>query len=131
LLLDEPTTFLDMAHQIEVLHLLDDLNRRAGRTIVMILHDLNHAARYADHLIAMAAGRIVSQGSPQEVVTPAMLRDVFGVEAEIIADPRTGVPLCIPYGLHISVRATAHHESSDSHVRRAAALQYTERAASI
>jgi iron complex transport system ATP-binding protein len=103
LLLDEPTTFLDMAHQIEVLHLLHDLNRRAGRTIVMVLHDLNHAARYADYVIAMAAGRIVSQGSPQEVVTPAMLRDVFGVEAEIIADPRTGAPLCIPYGLYVPV----------------------------
>lgn len=100
LLLDEPTTFLDMAHQIEVLHLLHDLNRQEGRTIIMVVHDLNHAARFADHIIAMTAGRILMAGTPRDVVTPAMLQEVFGVEADIIHDPRTGVPLCIPYGLY-------------------------------
>lgn len=127
LLLDEPTTFLDMAHQLEVLHLLHELNRREGRTVVMVLHDLNHAARYADHLVAMAAGRIVAAGPPQAVVTPAMLREVFGVEADVIPDPRTGLPLCIPHGLHGTARswtapATTGHAD-------AGALRYAEHAA--
>jgi iron complex transport system ATP-binding protein len=99
LLLDEPTTFLDMAHQIEVLHLLEQLNRSEGRTIVMVVHDLNHASRFAHHIVAMAAGKIVIAGTPHEVLTPETLRTVFGVEADIVPDPRTGVPLCIPYGL--------------------------------
>jgi iron complex transport system ATP-binding protein len=98
-LLDEPTTFLDLAHQIEVLQLLERLNHEAGRTIVMVVHDLNHAARYAHHMIALNNGKVVAAGSPMEVVTPALLRTVFGVEADVICDPRTGVPLCLPYGL--------------------------------
>jgi len=105
LLLDEPTTFLDMAHQIEVLHLLHQLNRDEDRTVIMVVHDLNHAARYADYIIAMANGRIAMAGAPREVVTPTMLRNVFGVEADIVPDPRTGVPLCIPYGVY---DATTH-----------------------
>jgi iron complex transport system ATP-binding protein len=103
LLLDEPTTFLDMAHQLEVFQLLQQLNRDEGRTVVMVVHDLNHAARYANYLVAMADGRIVTAGTPREVVTPAMLREVFGVEADIVLDPRTGVPLCIPYALQPAV----------------------------
>ncbi|MCX6045544.1 MAG: ABC transporter ATP-binding protein [Chloroflexi bacterium] len=99
LLLDEPTTFLDMAHQIEVLHLLERLNREEGRTIVMVVHDLNHAARYAHQIVALSNGQIVAAGSPVEVVVPATVRAVFGVEADIVPDPRTGLPLCIPYGL--------------------------------
>ena len=100
LLLDEPTTFLDMAHQIEVLHLLERLNGEEGRTIVMVVHDLNHASRYAHHIVAVAAGQVVATGTPREVMTPEMLRHVFGVEADIVLDPRSGVPLCIPYGLY-------------------------------
>jgi iron complex transport system ATP-binding protein len=99
MLLDEPTTFLDMAHQLEVLQLLALLNREEGRTIVMVLHDLNQAARYADHMVAMASGQVAAAGAPRDVVTTGMLRDVFGVEAEIVHDPRGGMPLCIPYGL--------------------------------
>lgn len=99
ILLDEPTTFLDLAHQIEVLHLLERLNREQGRTIVMVVHDLNHATRHSQHLIALREGRVVAAGAPAEVVTPALLRDVFGVEADIVLDPRTGVPLCVPFGL--------------------------------
>lgn len=99
LLLDEPTTYLDMAHQIEVLHLLERLNREAGRTIVMVVHDLNHAARYAHQIVAMNQGQIVAVGKPVEVMTPVTVRAVFGVEADIVPDPRTGAPLCIPYGL--------------------------------
>jgi iron complex transport system ATP-binding protein len=99
ILLDEPTTFLDLAHQIEVLHLLEYLNRDEGRTIVMVVHDLNHAARHAQHLIALRDGRVAAAGPSAKIVSPALLRHVFGVEAEVVSDPRSGVPLCIPYGL--------------------------------
>lgn len=99
ILLDEPTTFLDLAHQIEVLQLLERLNRSEQRTIVMVVHDLNHATRHAHHLIALKNGTVVAAGSPNNVVTPALLRSVFGVEGTVIPDPRTGVPLCIAYAL--------------------------------
>lgn len=99
LLLDEPTTFLDMAHQLEVLQLLQRLNAREGRTIIMVVHDLNHASRFAQHLVAIAEGKVVAEGSPREVMTPEMLRRVFAIDADVIADPRTGTPMCIPYGL--------------------------------
>lgn len=99
LLLDEPTTFLDMAHQIEVLQLLERLNHDEGRTIVMVVHDLNHAARYAHQIVALSQGQIVATGAPGTVMTSATVRAVFGVEADIVPDPRTGLPLCIPYGL--------------------------------
>lgn len=97
--LDEPTTFLDMAHQLEVLQLLQTLNEKEGRTIVMVVHDLNHASRYADHMIAIKKGRVVGEGSPTEVMTPHILREVFGIEADVVPDPRTGVPLCLPFAL--------------------------------
>lgn len=94
--LDEPTTFLDMAHQLEVMKLLKKLNEEFGRTIVMIVHDLNHATRFADHIIAIKAGKIVSQGTPQEVVTAQVCREVFGVVADILTDAYSGKPLCVP-----------------------------------
>ncbi|MCI3923984.1 ABC transporter ATP-binding protein [Paenibacillus sp. TRM 82003] len=100
LFLDEPTTFLDMAHQLEVLMLLQQLNREEGRTIVMVVHDLNHASRYAQHMIAISSGQVISSGSPAEVMTQDMLRRVFGIEADLVPDPRTGVPLCLPYDLN-------------------------------
>lgn len=103
ILLDEPTTFLDLAHQIEVLHLLERLNREEGRTIVMVVHDLNHATRHATHLIALRQGRVAAAGPPAEVVTPELLRSVFGVEGAVIADPHSGAPLCVPYGLAATV----------------------------
>lgn len=99
LFLDEPTTFLDMAHQLEVLKLLQKLNREEGRTIIMVVHDLNHATHYAHHMVAIVQGKVVSEGTPEEVVTAPVLREVFGIEADIVKDPRTGVPLCIPYDL--------------------------------
>lgn len=99
MLLDEPTTFLDMAHQLEVLKLLQQLNRDEGRTIVMVIHDLNHAARYADHLVAILHGKVVVEGPPADVMTLDMLRTVFGIEADIVVDARSQVPLCIPYDL--------------------------------
>lgn len=99
LFLDEPTTFLDMAHQLEVLKLLEKLNLEERRTIVMVVHDLNHATRYAHHMVAIKRGTVAAVGSPVEVMTPEMLQNVFGIEADIVPDPRTGVPLCIPYEL--------------------------------
>jgi len=105
LLLDEPTTFLDVAHQIEVLDLLTDLNRDRGTTIVMVLHDLNLAARYADELVAVVGGRVHALGAPSDIVTAELVRDVFGLESTIIADPLTGKPLVLPSGRHhISMR---------------------------
>ncbi|MBW4537643.1 MAG: ABC transporter ATP-binding protein [Myxacorys chilensis ATA2-1-KO14] len=98
LLLDEPTTFLDLAHQIEVLDLLYDLNQTQGRTIVMVLHDLNQACRYADCLVAIAQGQVVAQGEPAQIMTEALVREVFGLESRIIQDPVAGTPLCIPVG---------------------------------
>lgn len=100
LLLDEPTTFLDLAHQVEMLDLLAELNERSGTTIVMVLHELNLAARYAHRLIAMKDGRIVADGAPADVVTTEVVHDVFGLANEVIADPVTGTPLVVPIGRH-------------------------------
>ncbi|TDE97336.1 ABC transporter ATP-binding protein [Occultella glacieicola] len=100
LLLDEPTTFLDLNHQIELLDLLVDLNRQRGTTIVLVLHELNLAARYADLLVAMRSGRIVDAGPPAQVVTAATVRDVFDLRCDVIPDPRTGAPMVIPIGRH-------------------------------
>ncbi|MEU3458425.1 ABC transporter ATP-binding protein [Streptomyces sp. NPDC006733] len=96
LLLDEPTTYLDIAHQVEVLDLVRQLNRERGRTVVAVLHDLNQAARYADHLIAMKAGRVVAQGAPRDVVTAELVREVFGLECVVVPDPVAGDPLVVP-----------------------------------
>jgi iron complex transport system ATP-binding protein len=103
LLLDEPTTFLDLAHQIDVLDLIVDLNRREGRTIVMVLHDLNQACRYADHVIAMRSGRIVARGTPAEVITAELVAGVFDVQCQVIMDPVSDTPLIIPLGRHHNV----------------------------
>ena len=100
LLLDEPTTFLDVAHQVEVLDLLADLNRDLGRTIVMVLHDLNLAARYADHLVAMKDGRIVAEGAPADVVTEETVAEVFGLASRVVPDPVSGTPMVVPIGRH-------------------------------
>jgi iron complex transport system ATP-binding protein len=100
LLLDEPTTFLDINHQIEVLDLLTDLNQTHGTTIVMVLHDLNLAARYGDHLVAMADGRLHISGAPEDVLTEDNIRHVFGLESRIIIDPLSGRPIMLPIGRH-------------------------------
>ncbi|GAA4572458.1 ABC transporter ATP-binding protein [Planotetraspora kaengkrachanensis] len=100
LLLDEPTTYLDLAHQIDVLDLVTDLNRRENRTVVMVLHDLNHACRYADHVVAMKAGRIVAEGAPADVITARSVEEVFDLRCQVMTDPVSGTPLVIPMGRH-------------------------------
>lgn len=97
LLLDEPTTFLDLAFQIEVLDLLHDLNRQ-GKTIIMVLHDLNQACRYADHLVALRAGQIEAEGNPADILTEDLVERVFGIACRIISDPVAGTPLVVPIG---------------------------------
>ncbi|GAA3108006.1 hypothetical protein GCM10020001_027510 [Nonomuraea salmonea] len=96
LLLDEPTTFLDLAHQVEVLELVRHLHEEGGRTVVMVLHDLNLAARYADRLVAMRSGRVIASGNPHEVLTEELLREVFELDAKVIPDPVAGTPLVVP-----------------------------------
>ncbi len=97
MLLDEPTTFLDIAHQVEMLDLLARLNQTENRTVVMVLHDLNQACRYASHIIALADGRIEAAGPPVEVVTAELIERVFGLRVSVVSCPVTGTPLCIPY----------------------------------
>ena len=111
ILLDEPTTFLDLAYQIEVLDLLHDLNTKRGKTIVMVLHDLNHACRYADHIVALCGGQIIAQGPPQKVVTERIVHDVFGLQCRIIPDPVTGTPLVIPESRTHKPAPPAHTDS--------------------
>lgn len=97
ILLDEPTTYLDMAYQLEVLELLHRLNREQQCTIVMVLHDLNLAARFADYMIAVRSGEIISHGTPHQVMTPHVLKETFQIDAEIVKEPRTGRPACVFY----------------------------------
>ena len=94
--LDEPTTYLDLAHSIDVLELVSTLNKEQGKTIVMVLHDLNLAARYSDNLVLMKDGSVTALGSPESTITPQALRDVFGLDSRVIEDPVTGGPLIVP-----------------------------------
>lgn len=96
LLLDEPTTFLDIAYQLDVLDLLADLNRKQNKTIAMVLHDVNQAAEYAEHVFVLRSGTLVAEGSPTDVLTCDMMRDVFGIESRIMPHPISGRPLCVP-----------------------------------
>ncbi|MGP9832040.1 ABC transporter ATP-binding protein [Marinobacter sp. NSM] len=114
LLLDEPTTFLDIAHRLEVLDLLHRLNRERGTTIVMVLHDLNEASRYADHLIAMRNGGIEAVGPPRKVVTAELVRRVFAIDSLILSDPLTGSPMVVPrsaVGVNVPIGAEQEPES--------------------
>ena len=114
LLLDEPTTFLDVNHQIEVLDLLADLNTDRGTTIVMVLHDLNLAARYADHLVAMTDGQVRASGDPRRVLTSEMVAEVFGLASQVITDPISGRPLMLPRGRHHDRDSAAQQASAGS-----------------
>ncbi|WP_336083800.1 ABC transporter ATP-binding protein [Nocardia sp. SSK8] len=109
LLLDEPTTYLDLAHSLEVLDLVDRLHDELGRTVVMVLHDLNLAIRYSDELVVMAAGRIVAQGKPAEIITAELLAAVFGLEATVLTDPVSGRPMIVPIGTR-HVRGAAGYD---------------------
>lgn len=127
LFLDEPTTFLDMAHQLEVLNLLEKLNKTQQRTIVMVVHDLNHASRYAHHIVAIKKGKVVSEGTPFAVMTKDVLRQVFGIEADIVADPRSGVPICFPFELAGAANQAAtdvrRHDAADAGKSNAASRE--------
>ncbi|GBG07241.1 iron dicitrate ABC transporter ATP-binding protein [Paenibacillus agaridevorans] len=108
LFLDEPTTFLDITYQVEILDLLTDLNRKAGTTIVMVLHDINLSARYADHIVAMHEGKLVAEGAPSEVVTSTIVKDIFGLDCTVIPDPISGSPMVVPKGrYHVHAEYTS------------------------
>ena len=105
-LLDEPTTFLDISHQVDLLDLLDELNHVHGKTVVMVLHDLNLACRYAHHIVAMKSGTVVAQGTPHDVITAEVVDDVFGLPCRVVPDPVTGTPLVVPLGRQRGAAAT-------------------------
>ena len=105
LLLDEPTTFLDIAYQIEILDMLTDLNRKHKTTIVMVLHDINLSARYADYLFAMKKGRLVAEGTPDEIITPELMEKVYGLACDVITDPVSQSPMVLPKGRHYASAA--------------------------
>jgi iron complex transport system ATP-binding protein len=119
--LDEPTTYLDMAHQLEVLELLQKLNLEQERTIVMVLHDLNQAARFADHIIALKDGEIVKAGNCEEVISHKVLKKVFNIDAVIGHDPRTGKPMCVTYNL---LKGETKHEKTTSSFYSARSVNY-------
>lgn len=100
LLLDEPTTFLDITYQVEILDLLTDLNKRRGTTIVMVLHDINLSARYADYIFALQKGTLIREGTPEEVITEGLIKQVFGLDCAVIKDPVSGSPFIVPKGRH-------------------------------
>ncbi|GAA3519515.1 ABC transporter ATP-binding protein [Aeromicrobium panaciterrae] len=116
LLLDEPTTFLDINHQVELLDLLTDLNRLAGKTVVIVLHDLNLACRYADRIVAMKAGSIIAEGAPNDVVTAEVITEVYGLDCEVVPDPVSGTPMVVPRGRHHAREASASRAQSPASV---------------
>jgi len=119
--LDEPTTYLDMAHQLEVLELLQKLNKEQERTIVMVLHDLNQAARFADYIIALKDGEVIKAGDCEEVITHEVLKKVFHIDAEIGTDPRTNKPMCITYNL---LKGEEDNEETINSIHTAAVASY-------
>ncbi len=100
LLLDEPTTFLDITYQVEILDLLTDLNRKRGTTIVMVLHDINLSARYADHIFALYKGKLIADGAPAAILSEALIKQVFNLDCTVISDPVSGTPFIVPRGRH-------------------------------
>ncbi len=107
LFLDEPTSFLDVSHQLDVLHMVDHLNKKYGKTIIMVIHELNEAARFADYLVAMRKGTILYEGSPYDVFNNDMLCDVCGIDSTIMNDPRTNRPFSIPYSVKANLEIPA------------------------
>lgn len=100
LFLDEPTTYLDITYQVEILDLLTDLNKKYGTTIVMVLHDINLSARYADYLFTMKEGQLIAEGTPQDIVTSELIKETFQLECAVITDPVSHTPLILPIGRH-------------------------------
>ncbi|WP_027630475.1 ABC transporter ATP-binding protein [Ruminiclostridium cellobioparum] len=100
LLLDEPTTFLDISYQVEILDLLTDLNRNRGTTIVMVLHDINLSARYADYLFALRKGKLIAEGTPSDIITEELIKQVFDLDCQVIRDPVSASPFIVPKGRH-------------------------------
>lgn len=100
LLLDEPTTFLDITYQVEILDLLTDLNKKRGTTIVMVLHDINLSARYADYIFAVHKGKLIAQGAPSDIITETLIKKVFDLDCTVISDPVSGSPFIVPKGRH-------------------------------
>lgn len=111
ILLDEPTTYLDMTHQIDVLDLLFDLNEQNGHTIIMVLHDLNLASRYAHHIVALKDKKIFAQGKPEEIITSKLVQEVFQMKCNISHDPLFGTPMCIPHGKGRSIFSNKNQPS--------------------
>jgi iron complex transport system ATP-binding protein len=118
LLLDEPTTYLDLAHQVEIMDLLFELNLQEKRTIVMVLHDLNLACRYAHHMVAIHNCGVHAQGTPEDIVTKEMIRQVYGMECEIGTDPLFGTPTCIPHGKGRKIPPKVNRSDSHQHGRQ-------------
>lgn len=121
LLLDEPTTFLDLSHQVELLDLLDELQENKGKTIVMVLHDLNLACRYGDFLVAVQQGKVYAMGTPERVMTEEMLRDVFNLESRIVLDPLANTPMCIPIGRRVQRQQKSTEENQLVRLKKAIA----------
>lgn len=107
LFLDEPTTYLDIAYQVEILDLLKELNRTHKTTIVMVLHDINLSSKYADHIFAMKDGHLLKEGTPQEIITESMIREIYGIDSVVIKDPLSGSPFIIPVSSHDTIRAVS------------------------
>ncbi|MFJ7046208.1 ABC transporter ATP-binding protein [Streptomyces sp. NPDC101112] len=120
LLLDEPTTYLDIQHQIDVLDLCAELHEEQGRTLVAVLHDLNHAARYATHLIALRGGEVVAEGAPGDIVTAELVEEVFGLRCQVIDDPETGTPLVVPAARRARTGAEGREQGADREAKVAA-----------
>jgi iron complex transport system ATP-binding protein len=99
MMFDEPTTYLDIAHQLEVLELLRRLNREDGSTVVVVIHELNLAAKFADHIVGMKAGQVRFEGAPEQVFTEKNLRELYDIDAQILRDPARGYPVCVDYAL--------------------------------
>jgi iron complex transport system ATP-binding protein len=116
LLLDEPTTFLDLVHQMELMEMVQRLNEEHQKTVVLVLHDLNLAARYADHIIVFHQGYIVAQGTPPEVLTPHLLSDVFQIKAHIFQEEQSGSLLCVPLGVATKIGPMKIHNNFDLYV---------------
>jgi iron complex transport system ATP-binding protein len=116
LLLDEPTTFLDIQHQIDVLDLCAELHEEQGHTLVAVLHDLNHAARYATHLIALRGGEVVAEGAPGDIVTAELVEEVFGLRCQVIDDPETGTPLVVPAARRARTGAEGPEQGAEARV---------------